>query len=66
MERITFCSACGEPNPARQDRCSSCGAPLRKLSFQRPRIPRPSGLTLLVVAAILAVLIAVITRMTVG
>ena len=68
MERITFCTACGEENPVKSARCESCDAPLRKVRNWKGMIaglPRPSPLALLVTAAVVALIVAVWTHFAV-
>ena len=62
MERITFCATCGEANSLKLERCTACGAPLRKLPGRRLALKKPSGLTVLVVLAVLCLAIAVVTK----
>ena len=64
MERITFCPSCGEANPIRSVRCETCDAPLRKVRDWKglaKRIPRPTPLALLIAAAVVALIVAVVT-----
>ncbi|MHC4938242.1 MAG: hypothetical protein ACYTHK_04670 [Planctomycetota bacterium] len=68
MERITFCAACGEPNPIKSARCESCDAPLRKVRDWKGMVqslPKPTPLMLLVAAAVIALGIAVWTHFAV-
>jgi len=69
VERITFCASCGEANSIRAVRCESCDAPLRKVRDWKgvvSRIPRPSPLSWLVAAAVLALGMAVWTWVRLG
>ena len=68
MERITFCTACGEANPLKAVRCESCDAPLRKVRDWKgmlTTLPKPSPLALLVAAALVALAVAVWTHFAV-
>lgn len=65
MKRVTFCLVCGATPPADASRCHDCGAPLhrkgRRPRIRLPRFSRPGPLTLMVVLAAVAVIVAAIT-----
>ena len=64
MEKITFCTSCGEANSFKAARCESCDAPLRKVRDWKAilrEIPRPTPLSLLVAGAVIALGVALWT-----